>query len=157
MVLNIRVLTPDRIMFSNKAKELVIPSTTGAVGILENHARMITTIEDGGLLRMKLAASNKWTPFVLFGGVAEIDTNDVTIITNLMEDVQDVDPVEAKKEVEKTIKILEKAKTPEERLDGMKKLRRRTARLEGANLLNKQRNKDKLKIAQVKAKFEGSE
>ena len=53
MVLNIRVLTPDRVICSTTADEVVLPGLTGQVGVLDGHAALITAL-DTGLLRIKL-------------------------------------------------------------------------------------------------------
>jgi F0F1-type ATP synthase epsilon subunit len=37
MVMNIRVLTPDRVICSTTADEIVLPGLTGQVGVLEQH------------------------------------------------------------------------------------------------------------------------
>ena len=71
MVLNIRVLTPDRVICSTTADEVVLPGLTGQVGVLDGHAALITAL-DTGLLRIKL--DDKWTPIILCGGLAEIFT-----------------------------------------------------------------------------------
>jgi F-type H+-transporting ATPase subunit epsilon len=74
MVMNIRVLTPDRVICSTTADEVVLPGLTGQVGVLDGHAALITAL-DTGLLRIKL--NDKWTPIILCGGLAEIDRNRV--------------------------------------------------------------------------------
>ena len=42
MVMNIRVLTPDRVVCSTAADEGVLPGLTGQVGVLDGHAALIT-------------------------------------------------------------------------------------------------------------------
>ena len=79
MVMNIRVLTPDRVICSTTADEVVLPGLTGQVGVLDGHAALITAL-DTGLLRIKL--NDKWTPIILCGGLAEIDRNRVTVLVN---------------------------------------------------------------------------
>jgi F-type H+-transporting ATPase subunit epsilon len=66
MVMNIRVLTPDRVICSTTADEIVLPGLTGQVGVLDGHAALITAT---GLLRIKL--NEKWTPIILCGGLAK--------------------------------------------------------------------------------------
>jgi F-type H+-transporting ATPase subunit epsilon len=58
MIMNIRVLTPDRVICSTTADEIVLPGLTGQIGVLDGHASLITAL-DTGLLRVKL--DNKWT------------------------------------------------------------------------------------------------
>jgi len=38
MVMNIRVLAPDRVICSTTANEVVLPGLTGQVGVLDGHA-----------------------------------------------------------------------------------------------------------------------
>jgi F-type H+-transporting ATPase subunit epsilon len=52
MVMNIRVLTPDRVICSTTADEIVLPGLTGQVGVLDGHAALITALDTG--LRIKL-------------------------------------------------------------------------------------------------------
>ena len=70
MSLKIRVITPDKIVWNTPAEEVVLPSTTGQLGILDNHAPLITALEIG-VLRVKL--ENNWKPMILLGGFAEED------------------------------------------------------------------------------------
>ena len=98
MVLNIRVLTPDRIICTSAADEVVLPGLTGQVGVLNGHATLITAL-DTGLLRIKL--ENKWTPIILCGGLAEIDENRVTVLVNDVEEIVPVELSEATAELEK--------------------------------------------------------
>ena len=84
MVMNIRVLTPNRVICSTTADEVILPGLTGLVGILDGHAALITAL-DTGLLRIKL--NEKWTPIILCGGLAEIDRNRVTVLVNDVEEL----------------------------------------------------------------------
>ena len=56
MSLNIRVITPDRVVLSTSATEAILPSTTGQVGVLVNHAPLLTAI-DVGVYALKLIVS----------------------------------------------------------------------------------------------------
>ena len=133
MVLNIRVLTPDRVICSTTADEVVLPGLTGLVGILEGHAALITAL-DTGLLRIKL--NDKWTPIILCGGLAEIDRNRVTVLVNDVEELVSVELNEATKELEKATLAVENAESSKGRLDASIELKKAIARLEGMNYLS---------------------
>jgi F-type H+-transporting ATPase subunit epsilon len=92
MVMNIRVLTPDRVICSTTADEIVLPGLTGQVGVLDGHAALITAL-DTGLLRIKL--NEKWTPIILCGGL--IDRNRVTVLVNDVEELTNIELSEATK------------------------------------------------------------
>ena len=133
MVMSIRVLTPDRVICSTKAEEVILPGLTGQVGILEGHATLITAL-DTGLLRIKLA--EKWTPIILSGGLAEIDSNQVTVLVNDVEELSSIELNEATKALEKATSAIESAETSKSRLDASIELKKATARLEGINYLS---------------------
>ena len=133
MVMSIRVLTPDRLICSTKAEEVILPSLTGQVGILDGHATLITAL-DTGLLRIKLA--EKWTPIILCGGLAEIDRNQVTVLVNDVEELSSIELNEATQALEKATSAIENAETSKSRLDASIELKKATARLEGINYLS---------------------
>ena len=133
MVMSIRVLTPDRVICSTKAEEVILPGLTGQVGILDGHATLITAL-DTGLLRIKLA--EKWTPIILCGGLAEIDCNQVTVLVNDVEELNSIELNEATKALEKATSAIENAETSKARLDASIELKKATARLEGINYLS---------------------
>jgi F-type H+-transporting ATPase subunit epsilon len=133
MVMSIRVLTPDRVICSTKAEEVILPGLTGQVGILDGHATLITAL-DTGLLRIKLA--EKWTPIILCGGLAEIDRNQVTVLVNDVEELSSIELNEATKALEKATLAIENAETSKSKLDAAIELKKATARLEGINYLS---------------------
>ena len=133
MVMNIRVLTPDRIICSTTADEVVLPGVTGQIGVLDGHASLITAL-DTGLLRIKL--DQKWTPIILCGGLAEIDRNRVTVLVNDVEELIGIELSEATKELEKATLAVEQAETSKARLDASVELKKATARLEAMNYLS---------------------
>jgi F-type H+-transporting ATPase subunit epsilon len=79
MTLTVRVIAPDRTVWDENADEVILPSTTGQVGILTGHAPLLTAL-DTGVLRVR--SKNKWTPIALMGGFAEVEANEVTILVN---------------------------------------------------------------------------
>jgi F-type H+-transporting ATPase subunit epsilon len=133
MVINIRVLTPDRVICSTTADEVVLPGLTGQVGVLEGHAALITAL-DTGLLRIK--SNEKWTPIILCGGLAEIDQNQVTVLVNDVEELTKIELNEATKELEKATLKVETAETSKSRLDASVELKKASARLEAINYLS---------------------
>lgn len=129
----IRVLTPDRVICSVKADEIILPGLTGQVGVLAGHAALITAL-DTGLLRIKF--DEKWMPIILYGGLAEIDKNQVTVLVNDVEELTDVELGQATNELEKATIALENAETSKDRLDASEEVKKATARLQAVNYLS---------------------
>jgi len=132
MVMNIRVLTPDRVICSTTAEEVVLPGLTGQIGVLDGHAALITAL-DTGLLRIKV--DKKWTPILLNGGIAEIDRNRVTVLVNDVEELTNLKLSETKKELEKATLAVENAQSNKTRLDAYVELKKAIARFEAVNYL----------------------
>ena len=131
--MNIRVLTPDRLICSTTADEVILPGLTGQVGVLDGHAALITAL-DTGLLRIK--SNEKWTPIILCGGLAEIDRNRVTVLVNDVEEISQIELTDATKELEKATSAVEDAESGKARLDASVELKKATARLEAVNYLS---------------------
>ena len=134
MVMNIRVLTPTRVICSTLANEVVLPGLTGQVGVLEGHATLITALETG-LMRIKLEEA--WTPIILCGGLAEIDRNRVTVLANSVEEFTNVNLREATKELEELTSALEKAEDSKDILEASEELKKASARVTGIKYLSK--------------------
>ena len=82
MSLTLRVLAPDQNVFDGSADEVILPSTTGQLGILTGHISMLTAI-DVGVLRVR--ANGSWNSIALMGGFAEVDSDEVTVLVNKAE------------------------------------------------------------------------
>jgi len=133
MVMNIRVLTPDRIICSTTADEVVLPGVTGQIGVLDGHASLITAL-DTGLLRIKL--DQKWTPIILCGGLAEVDRNQVTVLVNDVEEIVALDLNEVNEKLKVAKLKVENAETSKVRLEAILELKKAAARLEALTYLN---------------------
>ncbi len=97
MSLTLRVLAPDKSVFDGIAEEVILPSTTGLVGILPGHISMVTAI-DIGVLRVK--NNGQWSSIALMGGFAEVESDDVTVLVNSAELGIEINATNAEKDFE---------------------------------------------------------
>ncbi|WP_269606823.1 ATP synthase F1 subunit epsilon [Prochlorococcus marinus] len=98
MTLTLRVLAPDQSVFDATADEIILPSTTGLLGILPGHISMVTAIDFGVLRVFK---NGNWDSIALTGGFAEVESNEVTVLVNKAELGKNIDSVQAEAELEK--------------------------------------------------------
>jgi F-type H+-transporting ATPase subunit epsilon len=103
MTLILKVISPGETVLDGTADEVILPSSTGQLGILTNHAPL-TTVLDIGVLRFK--TNNQWQAIALMGGVAEVEENEVTVLVNSAIAGSNVDAAEARKELETAEKHL---------------------------------------------------
>jgi len=84
MALHISIIAPDRTVWDSNAEEVILPSSTGQLGILRGHAPLLTALDIGV---MRVRTDKDWTPIVLMGGFAEVENDELTILVNGAEDV----------------------------------------------------------------------
>jgi len=68
MTLNLCVLTPNRIVWDSEVKEIILPTNSGQIGVLPNHAPIASAV-DIGILRIRL--KDQWLTMALMGGLLE--------------------------------------------------------------------------------------
>jgi len=77
--LNVRVVSPDNIVFEGEASALVAPAWDGQVGILPGHAPMLALLGSGRLDVERPGGGSD--TFHVAGGVLKVDRNTVTLLT----------------------------------------------------------------------------
>ena len=132
MTLNIRVIAPDRTVWNAEAEEVILPSSTGQLGILTGHIPLLTAL-DIGVMRVRI--EKEWIPIVLLGGFAEIDNNTITILVNGAEEGSGINAEKAQIVLEEVTLLLEEAKTSKEKIEATQKIRKARARLQAAQVL----------------------
>ena len=127
MSLNVRVITPDKVVWDAMADELVLPSSTGQIGILTDHAPLLTAL-DIGVMRLKSDAG--WTSIVLMEGFAEVEENKVTILCNGAEEASSIDATKAQTDLEKFTLLVDEVTTKKEKIEATIELRKCKARIQ---------------------------
>ncbi len=127
MSLNVRVITPDKVVWDASVEELILPSSTGQIGILTDHAPLLTAL-DIGVMRLKSDAG--WSSIVVMEGFAEVEDNKVTILCNGAEEGSSIDSATAQSELERVTLLVDEATTKKEKIEATLELRKAKARLQ---------------------------
>jgi F-type H+-transporting ATPase subunit epsilon len=136
MSITTNIFATNRTITNLKVKEVVLPTTTGELGILPNHIRMLTAL-DIGVLRVKV--DNNWVPIVILDGIAEIKNNNLKIIVRQVEELSDINInlEQAKRELDETIESLSKSTRQNEKLLNTINLKRALARFQALSFSEK--------------------
>ncbi len=86
--ISLRVVTPVRLVLEEQVDELTAPGPLGQLGILPDHAALITTLDIGQLGYKQSGANSVLT---LTGGYAEVLDNVVTVLANAAEFPHEID------------------------------------------------------------------
>nr|YP_009569941.1 ATP synthase CF1 epsilon subunit [Montia fontana]QBC68404.1 ATP synthase CF1 epsilon subunit [Montia fontana] len=133
MTLNLCVLTPNRIVYNSEIKEIILPTNSGQIGVLPNHAPIATAV-DIGILRIRL--NDQWLTMALMGGFARISNNEITVLVNEAERGSDIDTQEAQQTLEKAETNLRKAEGKRQIIEANLALRRAKTRVEATNTIS---------------------
>ena len=75
--MKVEIITPETTLFEGEAEEVQLPGSDGSLGILNNHAPLITTLKKG---KLRVKNAGKEESFDVNGGTVEVNTNKVTIL-----------------------------------------------------------------------------
>jgi F-type H+-transporting ATPase subunit epsilon len=131
MTLNVRVISPDKTVWDSSAQEVILPSTTGQLGILSDHAPLLSAL-DVGVMRVR--PDKEWVAIAVLGGFAEVENNKVTILVNGAERGDTIDQDEASKAYEAAEQRMTAVAngTRQEQIQAKQALKRARARLQAA-------------------------
>jgi F-type H+-transporting ATPase subunit epsilon len=129
MALNIRLMTPDGIYWDKLGDQIILPTTTGPIGILQGHASLITALEIGVLRYQK---DKVWKAILTLGGGAIIKADTVTILVSGVEEVvkDNFKSTEAQSILTNASKRLEDSETLREKIAASQNFKRANIRVE---------------------------
>lgn len=131
MTLTIRVIAPDRTVWNAEAEEVILPSSTGQLGILTGHIPLLTAL-DIGVMRVRV--EKEWIPIVLLGGFAEVENNVITILVNGAEEAADINMETAQINLQDAMAMFSEAQTSKEKIEATQKIRKARARVQAAQI-----------------------
>ena len=131
MSLHVNIIAPDRNVWDSNAEEVILPSSTGQLGILKGHAPLLTAL-DIGVMRVRV--DKDWIPVVLMGGFAEVENDELTILVNGAEEGSKIDKDEAQKNLELMTVRFNEAESSKEKIEATQNLRKARARVQASTL-----------------------
>ena len=125
------IVTPEKQLVSDEVDQVNAPGTEGDLGILYDHAPLLTNLRSGQLSYEK---DGETFALVVSGGYLEVTDNRVTVLAETGEFLHEIDRERAERAHADAEKLLLTDLSEEEFIETQKKLFRAVARLE--NLSN---------------------
>ena len=88
MPIRTEIVSQDRIVFQGDADLVMLPGTEGVMGILPNHAPLLTTLQFG-IITVRTKSDEYY--FTVAGGIVEVQPDQVTILADAAENVAEID------------------------------------------------------------------
>lgn len=104
MPVRCEIVSQDRMVWEGNVDIVVIPGTAGEMGILPNHAPLLSTLKFGIL---KVRHKGEEEVFTVAGGVVEVQPDLITVLADSAENVAEIDVAraeEARKRAEDLIR-----------------------------------------------------
>ena len=103
--LHVNIVSAEQAIFSGEAEMVVAPGETGELGILPQHAPLLTRIKPG-VVKVKLAGKDQEELIYVSGGILEVQPKALTILADSSMRARDLDEVlvmEAKQAAEEAL------------------------------------------------------
>ncbi|NEP48008.1 MAG: F0F1 ATP synthase subunit epsilon [Moorea sp. SIO3C2] len=132
MALTVRIIAPDKTVWDDQAQEIILPSTTGQLGILSDHAPLLSALDTGV---MRIRSDKEWIPIALMGGFVEVEDNEVTILVNGAESADEIDKEAAGvefNEAQARLEELQSEENTQEKIQATQAYKKARARFQAA-------------------------
>ena len=86
--MKLEIITAERVVYSDEVDVLVAPGAEGELGVLPQHAPMLTVLQPGEL---RLIKDGNEQSMAVSGGFLEVLGNTVTVLADTAERVEEID------------------------------------------------------------------
>lgn len=100
MTIQVDIVTPERMLFSDEVDMVTLPGADGQMGIMAGHAPLLSTLDIGEIM---LHRGNEVEYLAVAGGVVEVRPDKVTVLADVAEYAEEID-------IERAEAALERAK-----------------------------------------------
>jgi F-type H+-transporting ATPase subunit epsilon len=110
MPIRCEIVSQDRMVWEGDADIVIVPGEAGLMGVLPNHAPLLSTLKYGILsVRYQGGEEN----FTVAGGVVEIQPDIITVLADAAENVKEIDVARAEAARRRAEEILAKGPPPD--------------------------------------------
>lgn len=106
--IQLEIITPQAVVLTKTVDEVILPGTSGEIGVLPGHLPLMTTLGSGRLIAVSGTERFK---FAVHGGFAEVLPNKVVVLTGAGESAEDIDMSRAKEALARAEKALHAVET----------------------------------------------
>ena len=110
MSIRCEIVSQDRMVWEGDAEMVIVPGVEGQMGILPNHAPLLSTLQLG-LLTVRTSTGEMY--FTIAGGVAEVQPKLITILADAAENVSEIDISRAEAARRRAEELLSKGPGPD--------------------------------------------
>ncbi|MGI6066213.1 MAG: F0F1 ATP synthase subunit epsilon [Bacillota bacterium] len=127
--INFEVVTPEKVIFSGNIDSLIVPAALGYLGVLANHAPLVTALEIGVVTYRQDGKPKK---MAISGGFLEVVNNKAVVLAHTAEEGEKIDVSRAQSAKERAEKRLSERSADLDVLRAELALKRAISRIKAA-------------------------
>jgi len=104
-LLHLELVAPAGLVFEGEAEMVVLPATTGELGILPRHAPLVAQLSIGRL--RVLRPGGDWVDFAVAEGFAKVQFDKVIVLADAAEEASKIDVPRVQRSIERATQRLE--------------------------------------------------
>ncbi len=132
----LQLITPDETLFDGEASEVILPTSTGEIGVLPGHENLVTILVPG---EIRVKTVNEEFSLASLGGFAEIGPKNVKILSDSAVRSEKIDAIAAEEAKKKAEQLLQTSKDDIEIAEAQASLEKALLHIRIANRKRKHR------------------
>lgn len=121
MVLNLKIITPKKIVHENEVNSVTVPTSDGEITILPHHTNLFSLLKEG-IIKIKYKDNEDY--FSIGAGYVETDGKEVIILVSRAYGQDEIDEKIINEAMEEAKKLAEKATDEKTRQQALSMMRR---------------------------------
>ena len=110
MPIRCEIVSQDRMVYEGDADIMIVPVEAGQMGIMPNHAPLLSTLKFG-ILTVRNHGVEEY--FTIAGGVVEVQPDLITVMADAAENVREIDVARAEAARRQAEKLLKEGPPPD--------------------------------------------
>ncbi len=103
---NLKIVTPDGLIYDGQAEQLFVRTTGGDVGIMARHIDYVAAL---GMGRAVIVAGGQRRTAACIGGMLSVKNGDVTLVPTTFEWAESIDVARAEASLQRANQVLDRA------------------------------------------------
>jgi F-type H+-transporting ATPase subunit epsilon len=100
----LQLLSPERLLVEEQVAEAQIPALDGYIGVLPDHAPLVSELKPGGVLTYRAGGEEK--VLAVYGGFVEVMPDRVRVLADGAEHREEIDLPQARQQLQEATKAL---------------------------------------------------
>ena len=99
MTISFDLVSPEKLLFSDKVGMIIVPGKDGDIGVLPNHSKLLSSLRPGKVL-LYGEDKNLLKSFFVSGGFAEVNPEKCIVLAESVDEINTIEKAAIEKEIQ---------------------------------------------------------